>query len=397
MWYPGVAGGVATADVLTGAVNPGGKLPITFPDGSAARPRFPTDDPGCNPAAIVIPNNNTGTGANDGNCPLYPGVFLTDPTQGQHTYRTVDMSANGIFQGYKWYDLHNVAPLYPYGHGLSYTKFDYSKLHIDPSSDGGIDVSFRVRNTGKTDGTEVPQVYVGPSASNPDGVELARKSLGAFERIELARGDAADVKLHVAPRELSYWSTSKHAWVLATGERVAYVGSSSRDIRLQASVDVTGPSLGVKTIGSEVDANRAGMAEAFRAVAPADGTIHGLNVFVAKKTKAKTLVAGVYADAGGHPGALLASGSLASPASGAWNAVPIPATAITEGQSYWIALLGVGGDLNLQDECCGGDGSQPSETSRSTSLSSLPAAWTTGTVYPQDGPVSAYALLEGAG
>ena len=71
----------------------------------------------------MIPNNNTGTGANDGNCPLYPGDFLSDPAQGQHTYRTVDMPANGIFQGYSWYDNHDVAPLFPFGHGLSYTKF----------------------------------------------------------------------------------------------------------------------------------------------------------------------------------------------------------------------------------------------------------------------------------
>ena len=108
--------------MLTGKADPGGKLPLTFPDGSSPRPRFPTDDPGCDPAAIVIPNNSTGTGANDGNCPLYPGVFASNPQQGTHTYRTVDMSANGIFQGYRWYDLHHKTPLFGFGDGLSYTR-----------------------------------------------------------------------------------------------------------------------------------------------------------------------------------------------------------------------------------------------------------------------------------
>jgi hypothetical protein len=157
---------------------------------------------------------------------------------------------------------------------------------------------------------------------------------------------------------------------------------------------VSGPSLGSKAIGSEVDVNQAGKAEAFRAVAPADGTIETLSVYVAKKTKAKALVAGVYADNNGHPGKLLASGRLASPTAGAWNDVPIiPSTAIAAEQSYWIALLGIGGVLNLQDECCGAQGSQPSETSSSTSMSSLPPTWSTGTVFPHDGPVSAYAVL----
>ena len=151
------------------------------------------------------------------------------------------MAANGIFQGYKWFDKHEVTPLYPFGHGLSYSKFSYSKLTLESADDGGLNVAFRVRNTGGRDGAEVPQVYIGPSASNPDGVELARRALGAFDRIALDRGDSTDVTLHVNPRELSYWSTSKHDWVLATGERTVYVGSSSRDIRLQASADVTGP------------------------------------------------------------------------------------------------------------------------------------------------------------
>lgn len=74
----------------------------------------------------MIPNNSTGTGANDGNCPLDPGAFLSDPLQGPHAHRTVDMQANGIFQGYRWYALHGETPLSPFGHGLSYTRFSYA-------------------------------------------------------------------------------------------------------------------------------------------------------------------------------------------------------------------------------------------------------------------------------
>jgi beta-glucosidase len=229
MWYPGVAGGVAAADVLTGAVNPSGKLPLTFPDGAAPRPRFPTDDPGCDPAAIVIPNNSTGTGANDGNCPLYPGKFLTDPAQGPHTYRTVDLTPNGIFQGYRWYDRHDVAPLFPFGHGLSYTQFAYSHLALTPRV-GELDVAFDVTNTGSTAGAEVPQVYLGSTASPP--VPLAVHALAGFQRLSLGAGETKHVTLRLAARAFQYWDAAAHEWATAWGDRTISVGSSSRDTRL---------------------------------------------------------------------------------------------------------------------------------------------------------------------
>jgi beta-glucosidase len=229
MWYPGQRGGPATARVLVGKVNPGGKLPVTFPQDPTRIPTFSAD---CDPS--VISNNPP----NDGNCPLYPGVFLPGFVSGNHVYKTIDFTTNGIFRGYRWYDRFDVEPLFPFGHGLSYTRFHYSDLEVDESRSGGVDVSFVVRNVGPQSGAEVPQVYLGAPGTAPPGVNFAVKQLVGFDRVVLAPGHATRVKLRIDQRDLSYWSAAQHAWVVAPDEREILVGTSSRDIRLRGRVEV---------------------------------------------------------------------------------------------------------------------------------------------------------------
>ncbi|OLC74527.1 MAG: hypothetical protein AUH83_09655 [Deltaproteobacteria bacterium 13_1_40CM_4_68_19] len=209
MWYPGQEGGTATAELLLGQANPSGKLPVTFPLSDAITPfaglpeRFPGRDP-------------LGTAR-------FPGLDLGTANARQYY-------SEGIFVGYRWYDANGIQPLFPFGHGLSYTRFDYSALKVQRDDDG-FEVSFRVRNVGQLKGAEVPQVYLGPP--NPAPVPMAPKQLVGFERIELGPGESEKVNLHIGARQLSYWSTVKHDWVIAGGDRPVYVGSSSRDIRLQ--------------------------------------------------------------------------------------------------------------------------------------------------------------------
>jgi beta-glucosidase len=226
MWYPGQEGGQATADVLLGKTNPGGKLPVTFPaDGT----HFPTYDPNCTDTSVT------------GNCPLYPGVAGPSPFLAGATtsYRTITgMAVNGIFEGYRWYDEHNVAPLYPFGYGLSYTKFAYSKLRVWAASDGGLDVSFRVTNIGGRFGSDVPQVYVGPSSQLPSGIQQAVRRLAQFQRVDLAPDQSVNLTLHVAKHDLSSWSSSQQQWVVGAGARTVYVGPSSRDLPLHATAVV---------------------------------------------------------------------------------------------------------------------------------------------------------------
>lgn len=150
------------------------------------------------------------------------------------------------------------------------------------------------------------------------------------------------------------------------------------------------PILGNATIAPSGDADGIGLAEAFKATASGTGTVNALFVYVDTGSTATTLVAGLYTDNGGHPGTLLAQGSLNGPAAGNWNAVSIPSTSLTSGSIYWLALLGASGSgqLAFRDSCCGSG--TASETSSQSNLSALPGAWSTGTRYA-DGPVSFYA------
>ena len=113
-------------------------------------------------------------------------------------------------------------------------------------------------------------------------------------------------------------------------------------------------------------------------------------MYVDSATTADTLFAGIYTDKNGHPGRLLAGGSVDGPVTNAWNTVAVPAQHIAAGTTYWIAVLGGGGLLAYRDRCCTVAGTGPTETAADTSLDDLPDRWTTGIVY-DDGPISAYA------
>jgi beta-glucosidase len=210
MWYPGDEGGQATADVLLGRVSPAGRLPFTWPraleDGVANDPAHP---------------ERSSVGVN-----------------GRTTY------SEGIFVGYRWFDQQHLEPLYPFGFGLSYTRFEYSGLAVRHAQDGGLDVELQLRNTGAMAGDEVAQLYLGPpaqapaqptaqpSGTLPANVQFASRALAAFKRVHLQPGERRHVRLHVTPRALSYWSADRGQWLRTTGPRAVWVGASERDLRL---------------------------------------------------------------------------------------------------------------------------------------------------------------------
>ncbi|MFE0173672.1 beta-glucosidase [Streptomyces sp. NPDC059002] len=201
MYYPGQEGAAATAAVLFGDCDPGGRLTQTFP----------VDD-GHHPTA--------------GDPRRYPGV------DGVEEY------TEGVLGGYRWYDAEGVRPLFPFGHGLSYTTFAYADLTVRGAGRDGVAAEFTVRNTGKRDGVTVAQVYVGPS---PDLKQTqAERVLGGYRRIVLRAGERRRVTVRVTGRTLSAWDTTRHDWVLGTGRRTIQVGTSARDLPLSGTVFVKG-------------------------------------------------------------------------------------------------------------------------------------------------------------
>jgi beta-glucosidase len=184
---------------LVGAAVPGGKLPVTFPARESDAP--------------------TATS------PLrYPGV------NGQEFY------SEGIFVGYRWYDQNRIAPLFPFGYGLSYTTFNYRKLQVLGGGKEGIpQVRFIVTNTGSRIGTEVAQVYVGRL---PVSLPTPVKQLAGVARVILRPGESRAVTVSLDRLSLSYWDSQANRWVTPAGRVTVLVGGSSRNIQLRGTLRI---------------------------------------------------------------------------------------------------------------------------------------------------------------
>jgi beta-glucosidase len=194
-WYPGQEGGEAIANILLGDVNPSGKLVTTF---------F----------------------KNWEDCPAYSNYPGKDD---------IVRYDEGVFVGYRYFDTRSIDPYFPFGHGLSYTSFEYSDLQLSSgkiSQDENVTVSFKVRNTGNRDGAEVAQLYLGDEESS---VPRPVKELKGFKKVFLSSGEETYVTLTIRPDDLKYYDICSHDWKSEPGKFNIFIGSSSRDIRLTGS------------------------------------------------------------------------------------------------------------------------------------------------------------------
>lgn len=190
-WYPGQEGGAALADLLTGRAEPGGRLPLTFPT---------TDD-------------------------QTPARGHPERYQGHD--EIVDYS-EGLEVGYRWYDAQGETPMFPFGHGLGYTRFSWRDPLMVADGDGAVAI-VTVKNEGARAGSDVVQVYLGRAAGAAPGTPP--KALAGFTRVRLEAGAETRVAVKLAPRAFESWSEKDHAWRREADDRSVLIAASSRDIR----------------------------------------------------------------------------------------------------------------------------------------------------------------------
>ena len=196
-WYLGSEAGNALADVVFGDVNPSGKLPFTFP-------KKLTDSPA----------HQEG---------------MTFPNDGKTFYN------EGIFVGYRWFDEQGIEPLFAFGHGLSYTSFEYGEARLDKSSlkeNGTLTLKVKVTNTGDRAGAEVVQLYISDAESS---LPRPEKELKGFDKVYLQPGESAEVSFTIDASLLKFYDPSVPGWKAEKGSFEALVGSASDDIRTRAS------------------------------------------------------------------------------------------------------------------------------------------------------------------
>jgi beta-glucosidase len=194
-WYPGQEGGTALADILLGAVNPSGRLPVTLE-------RRWEDNP------------------------VHASYYPEGDTK-RVVYK------EGVFVGYRGYEKAGVRPLFPFGHGLSYTTFSYGNLSVRPAAGGLYEVSFDVKNTGGREGADVAQVYVTPAASK---VARPAKELKGFAKVSLRPGETRRVSVTLDRRAFSYYDADAKNWRAEPGDYGVLVGRSSERIELKGKI-----------------------------------------------------------------------------------------------------------------------------------------------------------------
>ena len=194
-WFPGQEFGNSLSDILFGEVNPSGKLPTTFPKNLSDTPAYST----------------------------YPGKDL------QMDYE------EGLFIGYRWYDREEIEPLFAFGHGLSYTTFDYSNLRAVPPKGTSSVAAFEldITNSGDVFGKEIVQGYVKVSESK---IDRPIKELKKFEKVSLEPGESKKITFELTERDLSFWSETNQSWQVEPAEYIFEVGASAIDIRESTSV-----------------------------------------------------------------------------------------------------------------------------------------------------------------
>ncbi|WP_410053444.1 glycoside hydrolase family 3 C-terminal domain-containing protein [Carboxylicivirga litoralis] len=195
-WLGGQAGAGAVADVLFGAVNPSGKLAETFP--------------------IKLADT--------------PASFNFPGEQGNVIY------GERIFVGYRYYDEKQIEPLFPFGHGLSYTSFEYYDLKVSSKTINDKDilkVSLKVKNTGSVAGKEIVQLYVNDTEST---LQRPEKELKYFAKVDLQPGEAKELTFELSGRDFSYYDAKRDRWIAESGDFKLLIAASSRDIRLQETI-----------------------------------------------------------------------------------------------------------------------------------------------------------------
>jgi len=193
-WYPGMQGGRAIAEILFGDENPSGRLPFSFPVSTTQ----------------------------------IPGL---DNISNRVTY--------DFWHDYRFYDIHGITPQFSFGHGLSYTSFEYGELSIDNNkvhSDDVVKLSFNLKNTGHRSGWETPQIYIGGDNSRQNPIVI--KQLKAFKKVYLESGEQKKIIMEIPVNDCAFYDAGKKEWIVEKRDYKVFIGTSSSDIKLRSMFSV---------------------------------------------------------------------------------------------------------------------------------------------------------------